>query len=57
VGVGKKDEKGGAEKENVPDFCARPHDVLKYPWTEMSVFSVDGLGLAGGEAESDSDAV
>jgi hypothetical protein len=53
--LGKENEKGAAKSENAPDVGAKPLDVLKFPWTEVSVFSVEGLGLAGGEVESDSD--
>jgi hypothetical protein len=53
--VGEEKEEGAAKKETAPDGCAKPLDVLKLPWTEVSVFSVDGLGLAGGEVESDLD--
>lgn len=53
--VGEEKEEGAGKKETAPDGCAKPLDVLKFPWTEVSVFSADGLGLAGGEVESDLD--
>jgi hypothetical protein len=55
VHVGAEDEMGDAGKENWPYNRSRPHEVLQFPWTEVSVFSVDELGLASGEVESESD--